>query len=760
MRAKWKKSISMVVSSCLIISSVAFTENFSAGSQVCAVAAEAQSDVDTETEFTDDATGCKYKLYITGQTVNAEITGYVEQDGALVIPAKVGTAPVYEVKRIAKEAFKESSITSVDIAEGIEEIGYQSFAGCKSLKSAKIPPTITNWKEESYLNGAFMNCTALETVELAEGLTKLGQEAFHGCKALTSVEIPSTITFFPSYVFWGCSSLVNVKLSEGITQMGYQAFRECTSLKEVKIPSTIKTWNTIRSSGVTAQVYDCGPFWGCTALEKVTFAEGLTTLSGFQGVRGCPLVKELDIPASVTNIERAFANCAYLEKVTLHDGLETIGTCAFEECSALQEVVIPETVTKMDYRAFYKCTSMKKLVFPPGLVTIDNNTTWGCSSLKELYILAPSMQYKSFGMAEDGKYYCIPGSNTYSVYYEKEPEKTAEIQALSGIEAKGYTGVYDANSHDALTKISGILEGDLVLYRMDGTDGFQSDIPQITEPGTYTIDALVRTVQNGEMQVGIVSAEAEIRKKESSILLKNMEVTGGEYTMQPESYVGDEEAEIIYSYYTDEALSVSCDRPTEPGIYYVKAEVAESTYYLAGESNVVTLTITGKTQPTQEPTQKPTQEPTQKPEQKPDSTPGSENSPIPSSSSSVNATVSPAPGATMTPAPKPTAKVKKTPNSKVKKVTLKKVKSPSKKKIEVRWKKVSGVTGYQVTVGLNKKFKKGKKTVTVKGASKTKAVVKNVKRKKWYYVKVRAYKTVKGTKKYGQWSSVRRIKVK
>lgn len=772
MRAKWRRSISIIVSLCLVFSTVAFPWDTSMGTKVRAAETEAdgegESSVDTETEFTDDATGYTYKLYIKkddygklildedgNQIVNAEITGYTGEDKDLVIPAKVGTEPEYNVGTIGDEVFKESDITSVDISEGIEVIGTQCFEKCLSLETVKIPATIEKWKEGyGYLNGAFTGCTALTKVELAEGLTSLGQRAFEGCTALTGVKIPSTITFFPSFVFSKCSNLVDVELAEGITQIGYQAFGECTSLEEVRIPSTIKTWCTLRANGIMQMIYDCVPFYGCTSLKKVTFAEGLTTLSGFQGVRGCPLVTELDIPSSVTNIDRAFATCANLEKVTLHDGLQTIGTSAFEGCSALQEVVIPNTVTTLGYRSFYKCSSMEKLVLPPNTVNIDSMVTADCTSLKDIYILAPSMEYKGFTMAEDGKYHCVAGSDTYNAYYAKNSDNIEEIPALSGIEAEGYSGVYDGEAHAVLTETTGILEGDSVSCRIDTEKGFQTGIPEITEPGKYNVDIFVmRTAEDGTMQAGIASAKAEIQKKESSILLKNAEaVSGSEYTITPESYVGDEEAEINYSYYEDEALEKPCAaKPVEPGVYYVKATVKETAHYKACESNVVTLTITKKVEPTPSPipTAEPTATPTPEPKETPAPTPGG-----------TEATPSPVPTASAAPTAKPTAKPTKAPTVSVKKVTIKKVKSPSKKKIEVSWKKVSGVSGYQVYVGLNKKFTKGKKTVTVKGASKTKAVIKNVKRKKWYYAKVRAYKNVNGEKKYGKWSSVKRVKVK
>lgn len=97
--------------------------------------------------------------------------------------------------------------------------------------------------------------------------------------------------------------------------------------------------------------------------------------------------------------------------------------------------------------------------------------------------------------------------------------------------------------------------------------------------------------------------------------------------------------------------------------------------------------------------------------------------------------------------------------SKPKKTKIKKVKA-AKKAITVTWNKVSGVKGYQVQLATDKKFKKNKKTVTIKKQKTTKTTVKKLKAKKKYYVRVRTYKIVKGKKVYSSWSSIKNTKTK
>ena len=133
--------------------------------------------------------------------------------------------------------------------------------------------------------------------------------------------------------------------------------------------------------------------------------------------------------------------------------------------------------------------------------------------------------------------------------------------------------------------------------------------------------------------------------------------------------------------------------------------------------------------------------------------------------STTEPTPSPTPTPSPEPSPAPTQPTTTTPTTSAKAVAkpksakFKKVKS-AKKAISVEWKKVIGVKGYQVQVATDKKFKKNKKTVTIKKQKTTKTTVKKLKAKKKYYVRVRTYKIVNGKKVYSSWSKVKTVKTK
>jgi len=81
------------------------------------------------------------------------------------------------------------------------------------------------------------------------------------------------------------------------------------------------------------------------------------------------------------------------------------------------------------------------------------------------------------------------------------------------------------------------------------------------------------------------------------------------------------------------------------------------------------------------------------------------------------------------------------------------------KQFTVRWKKRSGVTGYQINYGLKKKAASTLKK-TVKGAGKTKVTLKGLNANKTYYVRIRTYKTVKGKAYCSAWSAWKKVRTK
>ena len=91
-----------------------------------------------------------------------------------------------------------------------------------------------------------------------------------------------------------------------------------------------------------------------------------------------------------------------------------------------------------------------------------------------------------------------------------------------------------------------------------------------------------------------------------------------------------------------------------------------------------------------------------------------------------------------------------------KRVSMQKV-YPGKAKAKVCYKKASGkISGYQIRYSRYKSFKKSKYKYT----KKYRYTVKRLSRRKKYYFKVRAYKTIGKKRYYGSWSKYKRVRIK
>jgi hypothetical protein len=80
------------------------------------------------------------------------------------------------------------------------------------------------------------------------------------------------------------------------------------------------------------------------------------------------------------------------------------------------------------------------------------------------------------------------------------------------------------------------------------------------------------------------------------------------------------------------------------------------------------------------------------------------------------------------------------------------------KKITVKVAADKKATGYQIQYSTSSAMT-GAKTVTLKGASKVKTVLSNLKKGKTYYVRVRTYKTVSGKNYYSTWNTKKKVKI-
>ena len=211
---------------------------------------------------------------------------------------------------------------------------------------------------------AFNGCDALTSVEMPS-VTTIGDRAFSYCDALTSVEMPS-VTTIGEEAFNYCDALISVSMPE-VTTIGDWAFYNCDALTSVDMPS-------VTTIGGEA-------FRSCSALTSVDMPE-VTTISD-QAFHWCSALTSVEMPAVTTIGREAFSSCKALTSVSMPT-VTTIGNSAFERCSALTSVEMPSVTTIGGY-AFYDCSALTSVDIPASVTIIGNNAFSECSGLDSVY---------------------------------------------------------------------------------------------------------------------------------------------------------------------------------------------------------------------------------------------------------------------------------------------------------------------------------------------------------------------------------------
>lgn len=122
------------------------------------------------------------------------------------------------------------------------------------------------------------------------------------------------------------------------------------------------------------------------SIKKVTIENGVTSI-GRWAFANCSAFTEIALPESLTAISYgAFEGCAGLTSIELPNSLTSINYGAFMGCKALAEVAIPESVTVLEGKAFADCSSLTKVTIPEGVTSLAWGIFDGCSKLAEVNI--------------------------------------------------------------------------------------------------------------------------------------------------------------------------------------------------------------------------------------------------------------------------------------------------------------------------------------------------------------------------------------
>lgn len=202
----------------------------------------------------------------------------------------------YYGKYTIPEFIQDSGVTYT-----VTEIGLSAFESCRDVTAVTLPPSIKEISERGFAY------TGITTITLPDGLEKVGNSAFGGCKSLSSITFPNTVTQIGDHCLAHCEFLSMANLPSSIVEIPLGLFSECKKLETIIIPNSVKTIGGYA-------------FSHCTSLEKITFPESIEKID-FKAFEYCTSLREIDIPSTISKIGDGsygltFSFCSELTKFT------------------------------------------------------------------------------------------------------------------------------------------------------------------------------------------------------------------------------------------------------------------------------------------------------------------------------------------------------------------------------------------------------------------------------------------------------------
>lgn len=406
-------------------------------------------------------------------------------------------------------------------------VGESAFEGCTSLTTVDVLEGVVTIKES-----AFEDCTSLKAIELPEGLTTIEDNAFDCCTALTTLVLPSTVTTLGDNVFNGCSNLKELALPDKLTSIGSNSMPN--SLESVVIPSTVTS-------------LDAHAFVNCASISSVTApavcSTGTSITVGGTAINtlfksSLAKIKTFVVTGSgLTAIpDNGFDGFIALSTFEIPSTVKTIGASAFEGTALAGELVIPSKVTSIGATAFKGLTKITSVTLPASLTTVDATAFSGCTGITKV-----TTSLLRFGTGSTSPVLSDIFAASASKITEVVLTENSSLTTISGSSFSGFTNLKELTIPSTIVTIGGSAFKNTGLTSVTISEGVETvaanafancPLTEVTLPSTLTsIDvtsfdgvSTITTVNTSDLTYGGLSLGEIFADSKTSISTVN--VTG------------------------------------------------------------------------------------------------------------------------------------------------------------------------------------------------------------------------------------------
>ena len=308
------------------------------------------------------------------------------------------------------------AMTNYSSSSDVPWCSYKSY-----IKTVEIADGVT-----SIGNYAFYGCTGLEHVTIPNSVTSIGGSAFYGCSGLTSIEIPSSVTSIGNSAFYNCTGLTSVTIPNSVTSIGGDAFSGCSGLKEVycnaeNVPTTsTDAFNNINIANATLYV-PAASVAAYMAVDPWSKFGTVKTQDGsiiYHGSCGDNAWYSLDTGTGVLSITGTgamtnyssssnvpwYSYKSYIKSIEMSDEIISIGDYAFYNCDSIESITIPNSVTSIGNYTFYNCSGFTSIEISSSVTSIGSSAFSGCAGELIVNCKIPSASQSTNGAFYGSKF--------------------------------------------------------------------------------------------------------------------------------------------------------------------------------------------------------------------------------------------------------------------------------------------------------------------------------------------------------------------